>query len=221
MKICLKIAICLVLISFCSEAPAQQSRYSGDVEAPVRYRSNINRNQRPYRDLQIRVARQTVEQNSVLNSSQFYNAPSRIPLAESLAPAARVPVQNQPVPEASFYNSGFANGGFSNGYPVTEQDGYYPYVTGDIFGLSREGICDEWFGLLPCLELTNSRSNCECTNSRRAHWGLSDSIHDVSGGCNSCSGGGGGYGYEPGYACLLYTSPSPRDRQKSRMPSSA
>ena len=25
----------------------------------------------------------------------------------------------------------------------------------------------------------------------------------------------------PAYACLLYTSPSPRDRQKSRMPSSA
>ena len=24
-----------------------------------------------------------------------------------------------------------------------------------------------------------------------------------------------------GYTCLLYTSPSPRDRQKSRMPSSA
>ena len=26
---------------------------------------------------------------------------------------------------------------------------------------------------------------------------------------------------ERGYICLLYTSPSPRDRQKSRMPSSA
>ena len=26
---------------------------------------------------------------------------------------------------------------------------------------------------------------------------------------------------EVGWACLLYTSPSPRDRQKSRMPSSA
>ena len=26
---------------------------------------------------------------------------------------------------------------------------------------------------------------------------------------------------EHSYACLLYTSPSPRDRQKSRMPSSA
>ena len=31
-----------------------------------------------------------------------------------------------------------------------------------------------------------------------------------------------GYQLEhPYYACLLYTSPSPRDRQKSRMPSSA
>ena len=29
--------------------------------------------------------------------------------------------------------------------------------------------------------------------------------------------GGGGHSYH----CLLYTSPSPRDRQKSRMPSSA
>ena len=27
--------------------------------------------------------------------------------------------------------------------------------------------------------------------------------------------------YVPYYDCLLYTSPSPRDRQKSRMPSSA
>ena len=31
----------------------------------------------------------------------------------------------------------------------------------------------------------------------------------------SCSGGGGRYD------CLLYTSPSPRDRTRSRMPSSA
>ena len=28
-------------------------------------------------------------------------------------------------------------------------------------------------------------------------------------------------GVTPGKGCLLYTSPSPRDRQKSRMPSSA
>ena len=27
--------------------------------------------------------------------------------------------------------------------------------------------------------------------------------------------------YSANYGCLLYTSPSPRDRQKSRMPSSA
>ena len=29
------------------------------------------------------------------------------------------------------------------------------------------------------------------------------------------------YSVTEGYGCLLYTSPSPRDRQKSRMPSSA
>ena len=29
------------------------------------------------------------------------------------------------------------------------------------------------------------------------------------------------YGYKRDRTCLLYTSPSPRDRQKSRMPSSA
>ena len=28
-------------------------------------------------------------------------------------------------------------------------------------------------------------------------------------------------GIDPKYTCLLYTSPSPRDREKSRMPSSA
>ena len=30
-----------------------------------------------------------------------------------------------------------------------------------------------------------------------------------------------GFAFATGMACLLYTSPSPRDRQKSRMPSSA
>ena len=30
-----------------------------------------------------------------------------------------------------------------------------------------------------------------------------------------------GMAFDRGYSCLLYTSPSPRDRQKSRMPSSA
>ena len=32
---------------------------------------------------------------------------------------------------------------------------------------------------------------------------------------------GRGMGLQPSCICLLYTSPSPRDRQKSRMPSSA
>ena len=33
--------------------------------------------------------------------------------------------------------------------------------------------------------------------------------------------GGYTWGFDGDYSCLLYTSPSPRDRQKSRMPSSA
>ena len=41
-------------------------------------------------------------------------------------------------------------------------------------------------------------------------------------GANSAAAGGGGSGGgSKGGGCLLYTSPSPRDRQKSRMPSSA
>ena len=42
--------------------------------------------------------------------------------------------------------------------------------------------------------------------------------------CGTCKGNGSKPGYSPdrcSYCCLLYTSPSPRDRQKSRMPSSA
>eukprot|EP00656_Telonema_subtile_P046272 TRINITY_DN52658_c0_g1_i1.p1 TRINITY_DN52658_c0_g1~~TRINITY_DN52658_c0_g1_i1.p1 ORF type:complete len:131 (-),score=22.13 TRINITY_DN52658_c0_g1_i1:27-419(-) len=39
--------------------------------------------------------------------------------------------------------------------------------------------------------------------------------HEIHGGSTK------GVGVRGGYACLLYTSPSPRDRTRSRMPSSA
>ena len=38
---------------------------------------------------------------------------------------------------------------------------------------------------------------------------------------NTPGAGSYGKGDDTAYSCLLYTSPSPRDRQKSRMPSSA
>ena len=46
--------------------------------------------------------------------------------------------------------------------------------------------------------------------------------HDCREGiCGSCSMFINGEPHGPDKFCLLYTSPSPRDRQKSRMPSSA
>ncbi len=45
--------------------------------------------------------------------------------------------------------------------------GQFPFLLGNIFGLSSEDCCDEWAGHCRCLELTNLRSNCECTNPHR------------------------------------------------------
>ena len=53
-------------------------------------------------------------------------------------------------------------------------------------------------------------------------WGAEKGYEALDGVINAESGYANGYGVRPNYrTCLLYTSPSPRDRQKSRMPSSA
>lgn len=78
------------------------------------------------------------------------------------------------------------------GYAQTYQEdhGYYPFVVGDIFGVNRDEICDEWKGHCACLELTNWRSNCGCTNSRRGSCG--QEAYE----CESCfDGGGEAYSY--------------------------
>ena len=59
-------------------------------------------------------------------------------------------------------------------------------------------------GLLSAIDLTNGSINWSIPTNREISSGLS--VHNNS----ICLG-----------TCLLYTSPSPRDRQKSRMPSSA
>ena len=46
-------------------------------------------------------------------------------------------------------------------------------------------------------------------------------LHAVEGKVQIPEGPGWGVEINPAWLCLLYTSPSPRDRQKSRMPSSA
>ena len=53
----------------------------------------------------------------------------------------------------------------------------------------------------------------------REFWKESSNLGVISGLISPTFGGLGGSGED--ISCLLYTSPSPRDRQKSRMPSSA
>ena len=53
-------------------------------------------------------------------------------------------------------------------------------------------------------------------------WGAERCFWQLPGVYSTAVGYSGGYTENPGYEdCLLYTSPSPRDRTRSRMPSSA
>ena len=54
------------------------------------------------------------------------------------------------------------------------------------------------------------------------NWGYAFGIYMQQQGCEKRQEGWGSYSVADNfYICLLYTSPSPRDRQKARMPSSA
>ena len=53
------------------------------------------------------------------------------------------------------------------------------------------------------------------------NWAAIKSPFEVTGGTKTTAGAYTYHTFESPGTCLLYTSPSPRDRQKSRMPSSA
>ena len=60
--------------------------------------------------------------------------------------------------------------------------------------------------------------------SEEAHQALAEAMNEIGGKSGSGEGGEDPSRYgtnKNSKICLLYTSPSPRDRQKSRMPSSA
>ena len=65
-------------------------------------------------------------------------------------------------------------------------------------------------------ETWDGTSWTEVNNLNTARMGANLAAHS-----NTAALAFGGYLGPPGNTCLLYTSPSPRDRQKSRMPSSA
>ena len=57
-----------------------------------------------------------------------------------------------------------------------------------------------------------------CVEGKKNHWVLTQALRGLS--CMEHRGGCGGDS-DSGDGCLLYTSPSPRDTERSRMPSSA
>ena len=99
---------------------------------------------------------------------------------------------------------------------------FFPYLEGESL-FSRKGLClfvrglarslirrgnIPWFDLkvpLKIIPFINDLFIREADIIIANHWPTASSVHNLS--------------TEKG--CLLYTSPSPRDRQKSRMPSSA
>lgn len=80
---------------------------------------------------------------------------------------------SMPFQESSFFqgSGSFGNrtGGskaFSNPWSPS---GSTPFINGNIFGVGDDECCDEWANHCPCLELTNGRSNCDCSNPYRSN----------------------------------------------------
>jgi hypothetical protein len=174
-------------------ANAQQSQMAGVYQRSAPEYRSTNRRPRSYQPPRIARHSQDLMPHSVLNSSQFAEQPSNYPIETMITAPGGVTAQGNGSAKADELASRLYQGqGLGYGY-----EGQHPCVTGDIFGVCREGLCDEWYGHCACLELTNSRSNCECTNARRAHWGLSDSVHGDCGSCSSCSNCTGEYDSYP------------------------
>ena len=86
--------------------------------------------------------------------------------------------------------------------------------------MSDHGTCENYFQGSPCMLLTKHHTcNPHLWAAKRPQPDLGrEEVNDVELACDTEEGGE--IGNLPTH-CLLYTSPSPRDRQKSRMPSSA
>lgn len=63
--------------------------------------------------------------------------------------------------------SGVNQGNWTSPSGRSNIPGQYPFLFGNIFGITSDECCDEWAGHCRCLELTNLRSNCQCTNPHR------------------------------------------------------
>ena len=107
----------------------------------------------------------------------------------------------------------------SNAELNTIQDGFVEIIFGRIDGTAAFEIGSYTFNdavTMRSLTGTMTLVGSLATSGGEAIHLISDSM-DIA---NTITGTGA-LTLEPGQACLLYTSPSPRDRTRSRMPSSA
>jgi len=109
-------------------------------------------------------------------------------------------MMGQPMPSDADNRSAAFSGDRPGSYGTRswEEYGAGPYVMGDIFSVGRSDYCDEWANHCDCLELTNSRSNCGCTNpfrsksepcrhGYRANQASCDGCQAANGSCQDCA----------------------------------
>ena len=110
-----------------------------------------------------------------------------------------------------------------------ERLGVKPIITVPRIQSIEEGIAQTrrafdscWFDAEGCAELIEALSNYRYVYDEKYDTYRKTPLHDWSSNyADAFRQFGQGYSPDRGWACLLYTSPSPRDRTRSRMPSSA
>ena len=136
------------------------------------------------------------------NSYQRVASRPRVDEYNSAPSADYYPEMQRPSPRQGRYvaqqtrSTSYVSGGQSNWQTWNGYDpGNIPYVTGDIFGVSRHELCDEWEGHCECLELTSSRSNCRCDYPRCNQRGQ---CYGAASGCQDCNYAGDQSYFESG-----------------------
>ena len=168
MKLGRIIPICLICFAFAQICEAQRSSFSGSAsqgEGPgyseiQGFGFDEYENPRNARPARIALRGSWSDNSSVLESRSLPPAPVNTLYDPPVSERAERINFAQPrtlAPTTSYWDA-------HHRYQPDHR-GFYPFVTGDIFGVSRQECCDEWQGHCECLELTSRQSKCECNGS--------------------------------------------------------